>query len=134
MDERRYASEPDDSDDDLHDDGDDLDGAGVAAYIGDEIARALGAHERAARGSVQRHLPLGEALALFNLADQFGLIDRVRADLDRRLGRDAYAAFSEAMKAALLDRGFGPAGGASRPAAPRPRRPPDREPGGRPGR
>ena len=135
MDDREYAPESADARDNYLDDdgGDDLDGESVVAYIVDEITRALGAHERAARGSVQRHLPLGEALALFNFADQFGLIDRVRADLDRRLGHDAYVAFSEAMKAALLDRGFGPGGGAPRPTAPRPNRPPDREPGGRPG-
>jgi hypothetical protein len=77
---------------------------------------------------VQRALPLGEALALFNLADQFGLIDALRADLDRRLGADAYLTFSEAMKAALLDRG---------PGAAAPGRPPGEQPtrpGPRPGR
>ena len=54
-------------------------------------------------------------LALFNLADQFGLIDQVRADLDRRRGNNAYLAFSEAMKAALLDRGLGPEPGTPGP-------------------
>lgn len=97
----------------------------LAGYIVDEAARAFGQHDAAAPGSVQRLLSLGELLALFNLADQFGLLDRVRADLGRRLGRDAYLAFSEAMKAALLDRGGTPA---PRDAAPRPARPPDRRP------
>lgn len=103
---------------------DELDEDSLADYIVDEVARAFEAHDRAGRGTVQRILPLGEMLALFNLADQFGLIDRVRADLDSRRGANAYLAFSEAMKAALLDRGFGPSaggGGASgaRPAPPR---------------
>jgi len=118
----------------------------VAAYIADEIARAFEAHDRAARGAVQRVLPLGEMLALFNLADQFGLIDQVRADLDRRRGSNAYLAFSEAMKAAMLDRGFETESGAigQRPSSP-PRnspqgarapgssRPPDRSRDNRPG-
>jgi hypothetical protein len=99
----------------------------VAAYIADEIARAFGAHDRATSGSVQRVLPLGEMLALFNLADQFGLIDQVRADLDRRRGNNAYLAFSEAMKAALLDRGFGQEPGS---AGPRPGGPPRNNPQG----
>jgi hypothetical protein len=119
---------------------------GVAAYIADEIARAFGAHDRAATGTVQRVLPLGEMLALFNLADQFGLIDQVRADLDRRRGSNAYLAFSEAMKTALLDRGFGSEPGTSgprpggpprnNPPGPRPAgpaRPPDRNRDNRPG-
>lgn len=101
-----------------------LDADVVAAYIVDEITRALEAHERAARGTVQRTLPLGECLALFTLADQFGLIDQVRADLDERIGGNAYLRFSEAMKAALLDRGFGPGGSQ---APPRPNQPHDRD-------
>jgi hypothetical protein len=118
----------------------------VAAYVADEIARAFGAHDRAAAGSVQRVLPLGEMLALFNLADQFGLIDQVRADLDRRRGGNAYLAFSEAMKAALLDRGLGPEPGAAGPhpggqprnnpsgaRTPGASRPPDRSRDSRPG-
>lgn len=133
MDEREHLND----DEDEFADG--LDAEAVVEYIVEEIARALGAHEAAASGSVQRVLPLGEMLALFNLADQFGLIDRVRADLDQRLGRNAYLAFSEAMKTALLDRGFGPGGG-PRPAtpprsdAPRPNRPPDRDRGDYPRR
>ncbi len=123
--EREHGPEPDE---DL---ADDFDEESLAAYIVDEIARAFAAHERAARGSVQRILPLGEMLALFNLADQFGLIDDVRADLDRRLDRNAYLAFSEAMKRALLDQGASPppSGGGGRPAlppGPRGGRPPDR--------
>ncbi len=125
----RHDSEFDpDADDDIEDagagggDDDDFVDEDIARYIVDEIARAFGAHERAARGTVQRVLPLGEMLALFNLADQFGLIDRVRADLDARFDGNAYLAFSEAMKDALLDRGFGPGGGGGggpRPAPPR---------------
>ena len=100
---------------------DGIDGESLTAYIVDEVARALAAHERAARGTVQHTLPLGEALALFNLADQFGLIDAVRTALDRRLGTNAYLAFSEAMKAALLDRGAsGDGGGGARPGHPSP--------------
>ncbi len=145
----RHDSEFDpDADDDIEDagagggDDDDFVDEDIARYIVDEIARAFGAHERAARGTVQRVLPLGEMLALFNLADQFGLIDRVRADLDARFDGNAYLAFSEAMKDALLDRGFGPGGGAAvgagwpaprtaarwRPAARAPRRPRSRQP------
>ena len=108
----------------------------LADYVADEIVRALDAHRRAARGTVQRALPLGEALALFNLADQFGLIDAVRADLDRRLGADAYLTFSEAMKGALLDRGLG-AAAPGRPPGEQPTRPGPqggRAPGPRPGR
>ena len=103
---------------DEDDAADSLDPEAMIAYIVDEIARALAAHERAARGTVQRALPLGETLALFNLADQFGLIDDVRADLDRRLGGDVYLAFSEAMKAAILDRGAPGGGGGNRPGGP----------------
>lgn len=94
-----------------------LDEESLTAYLADEIARALAAHERAARGTAQRLLPLGEALALFNLADQFGLIGDVRARLDRGAGVDTYRAFSEAMKGALLDRGQ-PAAGAPRLGGP----------------
>ncbi|HEX5505641.1 MAG TPA: hypothetical protein VFW96_23690 [Thermomicrobiales bacterium] len=97
--------------------GDALDETSLTAYLADEIARALAAHERAARGTAQRLLPLGEALALFNLADQFGLIGDVRARLDRGPGIDTYRAFSEAMKGALLDRGVPPSG-SPRPGAP----------------
>ena len=104
---------------------DSLDRETLMAYVVDEIARALSAHERAARGTAQRTLPLGEALALFNLADQFGLMDGVRAALDRRLGGNVYLTFSEAMKAALLDRGSPPGGGnrpgGSPPGGPRQR-------------
>ncbi len=99
-----------------------LEAESLTDYVADEIARALDAHRRAARGTVQRALPLGEALALFNLADQFGLIDAVRADLDRRLGVDAYLTFSEAMKGALLDRGPG-AAAPGRPPGEQPARP-----------
>src|SRR5215210_8172927 len=102
------------------DGADSLDPEAVTAYIVDEVARALAAHERAPRGTIQRALPLGETLALFNLADQFGLIDDVRAELDSRLGGDVYLAFSEAMKAAILDRGGAPdgGGGGARPGGP----------------
>lgn len=135
MDEREYELEPngDGGDDDGADEeASDLDDESVAAYIIDEIARALAAHDRAARGSVQRVLPLGEMLALFNLADQFGLIDRVRTGVDRLVGKNAYLTFSEAMKAALLDQGFGP----TPPGGPGPRPSPQRggPPQGRPNR
>jgi len=111
MDDRERADGPDEAGRD-----DEFDRESVTAYIVDEVARAFAAHDRAARGTVQRTLPLGEMLALFNLADQFGLIDRVRAELDGRRGGDAYLAFSEAMKAALLDRGqAGGGGGGGRP-------------------
>lgn len=118
---------------------DGLDPEAVTAYIVDEIARALAAHERAQRGTVQRALPLGETLALFNLADQFGLIDDVRSDLDSRLGGDVYLTFSEAMKAAILDRGGAPGGGGgNRPGGPpggnRPRPGQQGRPGQRGGR
>jgi hypothetical protein len=105
---------------------DELEREAVAAYLTGEIARAFAAHQRAAPGTVQRQLPLGEMLALFNFADQFGLLDAVRADLDHRQGRNSYLAFSEAMKDALLDRGFGTPGGQPPPYhdEPRPNRPP----------
>lgn len=77
-------------------------------YLVDEIERAQRAHVRAAPGTVQRTLALGETLALFNIADQFGLIDRVRRALARPGGRDAYLEFSNSMKEALLDRGRAP--------------------------
>lgn len=110
-----------------------LDPDSIAGYLADEIVRALAAHDRAAPGTVQRLLPLGEMLALFNFADQFGLLDSVRAALDRRLGSDAYARFSDAMKAALLDRGAGPARGepGARPDAGRGPRPRPGQQGGR---
>ena len=120
---------------------DELGREAVAAYIVDEIVRAFAAHDRAALGTVQRVLPLGEMLALFNLADQFGLLDQVRAELDRRRGGNGYLAFSEAMKTALLDRGFGPApappgprpGDPQRGGPPAPQRQPERGRDGRPG-
>lgn len=137
-------------DEDEREDGDEA-GSGAArepdepergaliTYIVDEVGRGFAAHDRAAGGTIQRALPLGEMLALFNLADQFGLLDEVRATLDRRRGDNAYLAFSEAMKNALLDRGFGPGprpGGPPRPAGGGQRPPgrgPDRRPGGRRG-
>lgn len=147
MDEREYEIEPngDGGDDDATDEeGGEIDDESVVAYIVDELARALAAHDRAQRGSVQRVLPLGEMLALFNLADQFGLIDRVRVAVDRLVGKNAYLTFSEAMKAALLDQGFGPTppgGSPPRPGPPRggppqgrPNRPPERGGAGGPGR
>lgn len=85
-----------------------VDGETIALYLVDAIDRALLAHGRAAPGAVRRTMSLGESLALFNLADQFGLLDTVRRALTLRTGRDAYLDFSSSMKDALLDRGLAP--------------------------
>lgn len=115
----------------------------LTQYLVDEIDRALQAHARAERGTVQRTMALGEALALFNVADQFGLMDALRRALTEVTGQDAYLRFSANMKDALLDRGRGPdstapgrprgSNAASRPSrggADRPGRP--RQPPGKP--
>ncbi len=67
-------------------------------------------------------LALGEALALFRLADEFGLISDLRAQVDQRTGRDTYRYFSEAMRAQF---GLGP----ERPHRGPPARRPPRRPG-----
>lgn len=85
-----------------------VDGETLTLYLIDAIDRALQAHTRAAPGTVRRTMSLGEALALFNLADQFGVMDALRRALTLRTGRDAYLDFSSSMKDALLDRGLAP--------------------------
>lgn len=104
-----------------------VDGETLTLYLTDAIDRALQAHLRAAPGTVRRTMSLGEALALFNLADQFGVMDAVRRALMLQTGRDAYLEFSSSMKDALLDRGLSPSAPRdSRPrggsGAPRPER------------
>lgn len=85
-----------------------VDAETLTLYLVDAIDRALQAHARATPGTVRRTMSLGEALALFNTADQFGVIDAVRHALTLRTGRDAYLDFSSSMKDALLDRGLPP--------------------------
>ena len=111
------------------------DGA-LIAYLAQAIHRAGGVYARRPVDDPQHPLALGEVVALFNLADEFGLMPRLREAVDRQAGHDVYARLSEAMKAYYLGlpaRSSAPPGG-SRPPGSRPsgQRPPPRLSGHRP--
>jgi hypothetical protein len=108
-------------------DGEVNDGA-LIAYLAQAIVRASGVYSRRPVDDPQHPLALGEVVALFNLADEFGLMPRLREVVDRQAGQDVYGRLSEAMKSYYLGlpaRSSAPAGG-SRPPAHRPpgQRPP----------
>lgn len=112
----------------------------LTAYLAQAIQRAAGVYGSRRQADPAHALALGEAVALFNLADEFGLIAEVRRAADQLVGRDVYRGLSEAMKAYYLGAASGPApgepgrAGAARPptrrpdedhpAGPRPARPP----------
>ena len=112
------------------------DGA-LVAYLAQAIVRASGVYTRRPVDDPQHPLALGEVVALFNLADEFGLMPRLREAVDRQVGQDVYGRLSEAMKGYYLGlpaRSSAPPGGA-RPPAHRPpgqRPPPPRSTGHRP--
>jgi hypothetical protein len=99
----------------------------LVAYLTQAIARSSAVYATRPVDDPQHPLALGEVVALFNLADEFGLIGRVRQAVDAQLGHDVYGRLSEAMKRYYLGLG-GPARGrgpgqppaAGRPAGPRP--------------
>jgi hypothetical protein len=107
--------------------GEGNDGA-LLAYLAQAIVRASGVYTRRPVDDPQHPLALGEVVALFNLADEFGLMPRLREAVDRQAGHDVYGRLSEAMKAYYLGlpaRSSALAGG-SRPPGHRPpgQRPP----------
>lgn len=94
----------------------------LLAYLVEALERATRTYEGRPPTDPVRQLALGEALALFRLADEFGLISDLRAQVDQRTGRDTYRYFSEAMRAQF---GLGP----ERPHRGPPARRPPRRPG-----
>jgi hypothetical protein len=74
----------------------------LATYLAVAIVRASRTFSARPPADPQHALALGEVVALFNLADEFGLIGAVRSQADQQLGRDAYAALSSAMKSYYL--------------------------------
>jgi hypothetical protein len=111
-------------------------------YLAQAIVRASGVYARRPVDDPQHPLALGEVVGLFNLADEFGLMARLRAAIDRQAGHDVYGRLSDAMKAYYLGLPTRPApgGGPQRPPGQRPpaHRPPQsgrggyRPPDGRP--
>jgi hypothetical protein len=91
----------------------------LIAYLAQAIHRASTVYGNRPRSDPQHALALGEAVALFNLADEFGLIDAVRHEVDGRAGRDVYRGLSGAMKAYYL----GGARGGEPPRSPSGQRP-----------
>ncbi|MCC6629320.1 MAG: hypothetical protein IT340_18190 [Chloroflexi bacterium] len=111
----------------------------LTVYLTQAIGRAAGVFSNRPPVDPQHALALGEAVALFNLADEFGLVAAVRATVDADLGYDVYARLSEAMKTYYLGQAARPSGsppgrpsGQSRPPHRPPRSPESRFRDGRP--
>jgi hypothetical protein len=96
---------------------------GLTDYLTQAIGRAAGVFSTRPPADPQHALALGEAVALFNLADEFGLVGVVRRTVDADLGYDVYARLSEAMKRYYLGQTPRSAGGGSTPPAGQPRPP-----------
>lgn len=74
----------------------------LVAYLAAAIVRASSVYRERASDDPAHPLALGEVVALFNLADEFGLVAELRPLVDRTAGHDVYRALSEAMKAYYL--------------------------------
>lgn len=98
----------------------------LVAYLTQAIARSSAVYATRPVDDPQHPLALGEVVALFNLADEFGLIGRLRELVDAQLGHDVYGRLSEAMKRYYLGARAGDRGAGRLPAGPRPPLPPRR--------
>jgi hypothetical protein len=83
-------------------------------YMVQAILRAREVYTGRGQDEPMYALALGETVALFNLADEFGLIGEVRRQVDQQAGRDVYGGLSEAMKAYYLGVDARPAGPGAR--------------------
>jgi hypothetical protein len=104
-------------------------------FVSRALLRATGVYGTRPTDDPQHALALGEAVALFNLVDEFGLMADVRQQVDQQAGKDVYRGLSEAMKRFYLGGASVPAAGRpdlTRPAAPSATRPAS-GPAGRPG-
>jgi hypothetical protein len=70
----------------------------LAEYLGESLARVLRGMLEKAPEERSRLTDLGQAVALLQVADRFGVIAEVRQLADARLGRDAYTLVSQAMR------------------------------------
>jgi hypothetical protein len=70
----------------------------LAEYLGESLARLLRGMLAKAPEERSRLTDLGQAVALLQVADRFGVVADVRELADAALGQDAYALVSQAMR------------------------------------
>jgi hypothetical protein len=83
----------------------------LAGYLGESLARVLRGMLAKAPEERSRLTDLGQAVALLQVADRFGVVAEVRELADAALGQDAYALVSRAMREVYGVREGGSGGG-----------------------